>query len=131
MRLKNIVVAAMLLTLAPGLQAATRVYFVEPKELHEGKVAGDQQHGIRQSFVACADSIAYIEWFCAELSGAGRYKFDILEKATSQLVCWGSETLPTSGWRWIRCDEFTGNLRLTKGKEYLLKVSHSNGDSEV
>ena len=39
--------------------AATRAYFVEPKECHVGWTPEDEYVG--QSFVACADSISYLE----------------------------------------------------------------------
>jgi len=122
-------VAAILLLVALGAQAATRVYFVEPKELHQGKVAGDEQHGIRQSFVANVDSIYYIEWFCAEPSAEGEYVFALQEKESGLPMCEGRAEVPSIGWQWVKCSTFTGNLRFTKGKEYLLKVSHSGGDS--
>jgi hypothetical protein len=123
-----VIAAALLLPLTA--QAATRAYFVEPKKLHEGKAAGDEQHGIRQSFIANVDSISYLEWFVAELSAAGKYVFEIRDAATNDLVCEGSETLPARGWGWIRCDSFyAGGRRFTKGRQYLLKVHHDQGDS--
>ena len=68
----------------------------------------------------------------AELSAPGFYKFEIRDEATSDLVCHGEESVPARGWQWVRCDNWTqGDRHLTKGKNYLLKVSHSNGDSEV
>jgi hypothetical protein len=100
---------------------------VEPRELHEGWSPQGQNAFVGQSFVANVDSIYYLEWFVRDLSSPGRYKFDIIEKSTSQLVCWGSETVPGRGWQWLRCSNFTGNLQFTKGKEYVVKVSHSGG----
>jgi hypothetical protein len=105
--------------------AATRAYFVEPKSATSGWTPEDEYVG--QSFVANVDSIHYIEWFVGEPSKPGQYKFEITQN--NQFVCQGLESVPARGWRWIRCSSFTGDLRLTKGKEYVLKVSHSDGDS--
>jgi hypothetical protein len=90
-------VAVVLGLLGASVPAATRVYFVEPKELHEGTVAGDAQHGIRQTFVANVDSVAYIEWFVGELSAEGQYSFEIREQGTNDLVCAGAESVPARG----------------------------------
>jgi hypothetical protein len=109
-------------------QAATRAYFVEPKTAtsawcpHGGNVG--------QSFVANVDSIYYLEWFVGELSQPGHYEFDVLDEATSEVIAHGETLVPGRGWQWVRCDHFTrGTLQFTKGKEYVLKVSHSDGDS--
>jgi hypothetical protein len=122
-------VFALACILATAALAATRAYFVEPKAATSAWSA--YQGWVGQSFVANVDSIYYLEWFVGDLSSPGRYKFDIIEKSTSQLVCWGSETVPGRGWQWLRCSNFTGDLQFTKGKEYLLKVSHDAGDSEI
>lgn len=103
---------------ASGCFAAVQIYHIEPREYHAGWTVAGPSTYVGQSFVACADSLDYIEWLVGDLSQAGRYKFDILDAATNQLVCWGSETLPPTGWRWIRCDSFDGDLRFTKGREY-------------
>ena len=51
--------------------AATRAYFVEPRELYAGWTEAGPNAYVGQTFVANVDSIAYIEWFCAELSAEG------------------------------------------------------------
>jgi len=109
--------------------AATRAYFVEPRELHEGWTGTGPNAFVGQSFVANVDSIYYLEWFVGELSQPGLYEFEITQNG--QFVCGGEESVPARGWRWIRCDNFTGDLQFTKGKDYLLKVSHSGGDAAV
>jgi hypothetical protein len=108
--------------------AATRAYFVEPRELHEGWTQRGPYTYVAQSFVANVDSIYYIEWFCGELSAPGFYVFDVKDEATGQTVAHGQDTVPTRGWQWVRCDNFTyGTRKFTKGKDYILKVSHSGG----
>ena len=108
--------------------AATRAYFVEPKTSANGWTPRWDHVG--QSFVANVDSIYYLEWFVGELSQPGLYEFEITQNG--QFVCGGEESVPARGWRWIRCDRFTqGNRCFTKGREYVVKVSHSGGDSEV
>ena len=109
-------------------RAATRAYFVEPKLPTSAWCPYGGNVG--QSFVANVDSVYYLEWFVAELSAAGKYVFEIRDEATNDLVCQGSETVPGRGWGWIRCDSFyAGGRRFTKGKDYILKISHDQGDS--
>jgi hypothetical protein len=109
-------------------QAATRAYFVEPKTATSGWTPEDEYVG--QSFIANVDSIYYLEWFVAERNDSGFYVFDVLDQATSQLIAHGQKAVPGHGWQWVRCDTFTqGVLQFTKGKDYILKVSHSEGDS--
>jgi hypothetical protein len=110
--------------------AATRAYFVEPKTSANGWTEADPNAFVGQSFVANVDSIYYLEWFVAEPSDSGFYVFDVLDQATSQLIAHGQKAVPEHGWQWVRCDNWTqGNLQFTKGKEYIVKVSHSAGDS--
>ena len=65
MKSNKLIVLVALALLATSAWTATRVYHVEPKELHQGKVAGNQSHGIRQGFVANVDSIG-----CAAMANA-------------------------------------------------------------
>jgi hypothetical protein len=126
-RLLRLIVITLAVTASTGA-AATRAYFVDPRELHEGWTRQGQNTYVGQSFVANVDSIYYLEWFVGELSAPGQYKFEITQNG--QFVCAGYESVPARGWQWVRCDEFTeGDLRLAKGKEYVLKVSHYQGDS--
>jgi hypothetical protein len=128
-RVSPMAAAVVLAALLPVTShAATRAYFVEPKLPtsawcpYGGNVA--------QSFRANVDSIHYIEWFCGELSAPGFYVFDVKDEATGQTVAHGQDTVPTRGWQWVRCDNFSyGTRKFTKGKDYILKVSHSAGDS--
>lgn len=124
LRLKS---AALLLVgvLASSMLGATRAYFIEPKEANSGWCP----HGgnVGQTFVANVDSIAHVEWFVGELSTEGKYEFNILEDGLP--FCQGEADVPARGWQWVKCSTFTGGLRFTKGKEYLLKVSHDGGDS--
>jgi hypothetical protein len=101
---------------------------VEPKTATSGWTPEDEYVG--QSFIANVDSLLYAEWFVAELSQSGRYKFEIREQGTGRLVGSGDTTMPVHGWQWIRCDNWTlGDRSFVKGREYLLKVYHSTGDS--
>ncbi len=79
--------------------------------------------------MANVDSIYRIEFFHGVSSSEGQYVFELREKVSDQFVCRGRSDVPGRGWQWVKCSTFTGNLRFTKGKEYLLKVSHSSGDS--
>lgn len=110
--------------------ATTRAYFVEPKTATS---AWSSYGGyVAQSFVANVDSIYYLEWFVGDLSASGFYVFDVLETGTNRVVAHGDTLVPAHGWQWVRCDRFTqGNRCFTKGREYVVKVSHSGGDSEV
>jgi hypothetical protein len=110
---------------AASALAATRAYFVEPRELHEGWSPQGQNAFVGQSFIANVDSIYYLEWFCGQPSVPGQYVFQITQGG--QYVCGGEVDVPSQGWKWLRCDNFTGNLQFTKGKEYVVKVSHSGG----
>jgi hypothetical protein len=108
--------------------AATRAYFVEPKTPTSGWTEANPNAFVGQSFVANVDSIYYLEWFCGEPSKPGYYVFDVLDAATNQVVAHGRDTVPGRGWQWVRCDNFSyGARKFTKGKEYVLKVSHSGG----
>lgn len=112
------------------MSAATRAYFVEPKTAASGWSEPGMTQYVGQTFVANVDSIRYIEWFVGDLGGAGLYQFEIREQGTNDLICRGEESIPARGWQWVRCDSFyQGSQRFTKGKEYLLKVSHSAGES--
>ncbi len=116
--------------LAASALAATRAYFVEPKTATSAWSA--YQGWVGQSFVGNVDSIYYLEWFVGDLSASGFYVFDVLDQATSQTVAHGRTAVPGQGWQWLRCDNFTyGSLQFTKGKDYVLKVSHSGGDAAV
>ncbi|MFO7675447.1 MAG: hypothetical protein R6X12_03920, partial [bacterium] len=120
---------AVLFVAGTGL-AATRVYFVEPKTATNGWTEADPNAYIGQTCTANVDSIAYIEWFVGELSAEGAYRFEIRDKATNALICLGEESVPVRGWQWVKCDSFyDGSRRFTKGREYLLKISHDAGDS--
>ena len=67
-RLKSVALVLVCALAVSGL-AATRAYFVEPKECNTGWTPEDEYVG--NTFVANVDSIAYIEWFCAEPSAEG------------------------------------------------------------
>jgi hypothetical protein len=125
----RLVALAVAIAVSLGM-AATRAYFVEPKTPTSGWTEADPNAFVGQSFVANVDSIYYLEWFVGEPSSPGNYVFDVLDKATSQVVAHGQDTVPGRGWQWLRCDNFTyGSLCFTKGREYVVKVSHSAGDS--
>lgn len=111
-----------------AMHAATRAYFVEPKTATSAWCPYGGNVG--QSFIANVDSIYYAEWFVGEPSAPGLYRFEIRDEATSDLVCYGEESVPARGWQWVRCDNWTqGNRCFTKGRNYVVKVSHSDGDS--
>jgi len=127
--LQRLFAAALAATASVGM-SATRTYFVEPKTSTNGWTEAGQNTYVAQSFVANVDSIYYVEWFVGELSAPGLYRFEIRDEATNDLVCFGEESVPARGWRWIRCDNWTqGSLKFTKGREYTLKVRHHDGDS--
>jgi hypothetical protein len=101
---------------------------VEPKTATSGWTPEDEYVG--QSFIANVDSLLYVEWFVAELSQPGRYKFEVVTQVGSQFVCRGYESVPARGWQWVRCSTFTeGSRGLTKGVDYVVQISHENGDS--
>jgi hypothetical protein len=128
-RLRLLIVAT--LAVAAGIgTAATRAYFVGLKTSENGWTRANTDTYVGQSFVANIDSISYIEWFVGNPSAPGFYIFDVLDQGTSQVVAHGRDTVPARGWQWLRCDDFThGSLKFTKGREYILKVSHSAGYS--
>jgi hypothetical protein len=125
----RLVALAVAIAVSLGM-AATRAYFVEPKTPTSGWTEADPNAFVGQSFTANVDSIYYVEWFVAELSAPGLYEFEIRDEVTSDLICHGGESVPVRGWQWVRCDNWTqGSLKFTKGKDYVLKVSHSGGDA--
>jgi hypothetical protein len=106
--------------------AATRVYDIEPFQNCNGKA-----REIGQIFVATCDSFLWAEIFIGAANIPGQYHFEISEYQEGTPIAAGN----TNAGPGIYYDYVRANLSrvsqepILKGKTYLLKITHSSGDS--
>jgi hypothetical protein len=117
------------LILMAAASAATRVYDIEPYRNCNGKVAGDQYHGVSQSFVCTASELLFAEFFVGDSNLGGQYEFDVNEFETGRSAYHGTKGVAGQHYEYVRCDSLAQLLPLIKGKEYVLKITHSAGES--
>jgi len=118
-----------LVALAAVASAACRQYDVDVyKNFNRWVLASE---GVTESFTNTADSLLWAEFFVGAANSGGQYQFDITDGPNGsvlyrKLVDCHAE----SSYRYVRAylTPLT-DQPLTKGKEYVLKVTHSDGDS--
>jgi hypothetical protein len=87
---------------------------------------------VTQSFVNTCDTIRWVEFFVGAANDTGanvNYKFDILDEATNDLIYSGLLKATRQHYQYARCTSFTKWASLIKGKSYVLKITHTGGDS--
>ena len=125
--MKRILLA--LFALAAIASAACRIYDVDLRWNANGWTAMGTQAGIRQTFVCTADSLLWAEFFVGAANSGGQHNFDVLDAATNDPVYSGHAAVAGQNYEYVRSDTLVKQAALIKGKEYVLKVSHSDGDS--
>jgi hypothetical protein len=120
-----------LVALAAVASAACRIYDVGVYGNVNSTVPGDQFHGISQSWVCTSDSLLWAEFFVGAANSGGQYDFDIREpRGVIALYTGHAHAGDSVHYQYARA-ELTPNpsaAPLVKGKEYVLKVTHSNDD---
>lgn len=115
------------------LLGATRVYDIEPyKNCNGWSPQGPPTTAyIGQTFIATCDSFVWAELFIGAANDTGQYNFRIEEYQTSTLIAIGDTNAgPEIYYNYVRAYlEHLPNTKVMKGKTYILKVTHSNGDS--
>jgi hypothetical protein len=115
------------------LFGATRVYDIEPyKNCNDWSPQGPPTTAyVGQTFVATCDSFLWAEVFIGAANNVGHYNFRIEEYQTSTLIATGDTNAgPGIYYNYVRAYlEHLPNAKVMKGKTYILKVTHSNGDS--
>jgi hypothetical protein len=108
--------------------AATRVYDIEPFQNCNGKA-----REIGQIFVATCDSFLWVDFFVGapnDTSNDGHYDVEIQEYPNGLWVVRGrAEAGKSYEYTPAIFNVRNPNAKVLKGKQYLLKVTHSNGDS--
>ena len=110
--------------------AATRVYDIEP---YKNVNAWSPYQGyIGQTFIATCDSFVWAEIFIGSQNIPGQYHFEIREgDAQGPLIASGDTNAgPGISYQYVRAYlTHRLNAKVIKGKTYLLKITHSGGDS--
>jgi hypothetical protein len=128
MKKLTIIVVAMI-CIASG---STRVYEIEPYKNCNGLAAGDQYHGIGQIFIAICDSFLWVDMFIGAKSRNPGYNYhaEILEYPNGAIPIYSGDTVAIAEYRYTRIPlSRQANQKVLKGKQYLLRITHSNGDS--
>jgi hypothetical protein len=114
--------------------SATRVYDIEPFKNYNGRVAGDQYHGIGQTFVATCDSFLWAEFFVGkpnDSNGGKHYNVEIQEYPNGLWVVRG-EAPAGKSYEYTKAifNARNPNAKVIKGKEYELKVTFTSNPPE-
>jgi hypothetical protein len=114
------------------LFGATRVYDIEPYRNSSGWSPSNGYIG--QTFVATCDSFLWVDFFVGAPNHALQYNYYHIEIQTTPgniRIAWGNAPAGDSiSYRYTHANLITERPELiTKGKEYLLKITHGNGDS--
>jgi hypothetical protein len=119
--------------LAGILLASTRVYEIEPFQNCNGWTPGRPNNVIGQIFVATCDSFLWVDFFVGAPNHAqlnNKYNVQIFEYPNGVMpIAQGEAPAGESiQYRYTHAN-LTQSGRVLKGKEYLLKITHGNGDS--
>jgi hypothetical protein len=120
--------------LAGILFASTRVYEIEPFQNCNGWTPRYPDNWVGQTFVATCDSFLWVDMFIGAPNHAlqnNYYHIEIQTTPGNIPIARGNAPAGDSiSYRYTRANLITERPELiTKGKEYLLKVTHGNGDS--
>ena len=119
-----------LVSLAAITSATCRVYDVDENMRMNGWSA--KWGFVGQSFVCTADSLLWAEYFVGEANSGGQYQFQIQTYPEGEIVLDGDANAGDSvHHKFVRASltPRLGAQELIKGKEYMLKVTHTSGDS--
>jgi hypothetical protein len=115
------------------VSGATRVYDIEPYRNCNGwSPQGPPTTAyIGQTFVAICDSFVWVDMFIGQkcIHPDGNYHVEIWEYPTGDRIAYG-ETAAIADYSYahIPLTMQTG-VKIIKGKQYILKITHSDGDS--
>jgi len=112
-----------LVTLVAAASAACRQYDVDVYRNFNDTVYGPD--GVTQSFTCTSDSLLWAEFFVGAANSGGEYYFEVL-KGTQLCYDGRVAAAPESAYRYVRAELSPTGPPLIKGKEYVLKVTHSN-----
>ena len=128
-KMRNLVAVLMLAAVLPAVMlGATREYDVDLVWNAHGWAYGDEGHGLEQTFVCTADSLLWAEFFVGAANSGGEYYFEVLN-GTQQCYDGRVAAAPESAYRYVRAELSPTGPPLIKGKEYVLRITHSDGDS--
>ena len=111
--------------------AATRVYDVEPFRNSNAWTLSYPHNWVGQTFIATCDSFLWAEVFIGVPNDTGQYNFRIEEYPSGTPIAKGNTNAgPGIHYEFVRAYlEHFPNAKVIKGKTYLLKVTHSGGES--
>lgn len=116
------------------VSGATRVYDIEPYRNCNGwSPQGPPTTAyIGQTFIATCDSFVWVDFFVGASNQGNPYRYvaEIFEHPGGVSPVFRGDTWAGQGYEYVRIQlrRFTQN-RIVKGQTYLLKITHSDGDS--
>jgi hypothetical protein len=122
------------LLLAVGAaQAGVRMYDVDVYKNLNAKVAGDQYHGIYQTFANLVDSVfPYAEFFVGAANHSGQYQFDILSPDGAPIYTGKANAGDSIHYRWVHADlQPLGSTPLIKGATYTLHITQTAPNESI
>ena len=121
-----------LVALAAVASAACRIYDVDLRWNANGWTQVQPNNWVSQSFACTADSLLWAEFFVGAANSGGSYVLSILPVGSQTPLYSGNANAGDSVHHQYARAYLTRNPsmpELVKGKEYVLKVTHSGGDS--
>jgi hypothetical protein len=108
--------------------AACRIYDVDVYRNVNGWTSGPPNvNYVSQTFVCTADSLVWAEFFVGAANAEGQYQFAIKD-GNQNLYTGACDAAETLAYEFVRCSLSHVGPALIKGKEYVLKITHSTGE---